>query len=83
MGPPLADRAADQDRVVWSLDARLVLDHHAGQANVGDVVLAAGIRAAADLDVELAERLAVDARLGEVLRIRSPTPIERVTARLQ
>src|SRR5262245_22810461 len=52
---PLADAAADEDRVVRTLDAVVFLDRVPGQADVADVMLAAGVGAAADLDAEATE----------------------------
>src|SRR5262249_34345049 len=48
----LTDAAADQDRVVGTLDPVVLLHRVTGQPDVADVVLPARVRAAADLDAE-------------------------------
>src|SRR5262249_51787045 len=53
--PPLADGAADQDRAVRPLGPVALGHRVAGEADVADVVLAARVRAATDLDPETTE----------------------------
>src|SRR5207302_6280084 len=55
--PPLPDAAADEDRVERALGAVAGLREVAGEADVADVVLPAGVRAPADLDRERPEPL--------------------------
>src|SRR5207249_10231723 len=69
--PPLAHRAAHQDRVEGPLAAVARLGEDAGEPDVTHVVLAARVRAAADLDGEGAEPFGeAVARLGVRAEVR-------------